>query len=745
MGRAGGREPASGTGSSVGRSGGRVGLLAGGVLAVLVLGPLLVRGYVLTYDMVFVPRLELGRGLLGLDVAVPRAVPADLLVALAGRLVPGDLVQKLVLAGVFVGAAAGAARLVPSPRPAARAAAAVLYAWNPFVYERLLLGHWGLLVSYAALPWVASSALDLRLGARGAVRRLVLTLAVAAAGSPTGGLLATALALCIAVAPSRSGSGGGDHAGSRPSGSEGGDHAGSLPRGSGGGDSPAHPDPGPGAVDSPARLDPGPGAVDDPARLAPGPGAVDDPAHPDPGLATLPHRGTQQRRVGLERVRRTKGTQQRRVGVERARVGPAQVAPAQVGPGRMAGRGPGTRGTRQRWVGVGPARVGLGLVVAGVGLVVNLPWLVPSVLRPGGVPVRAEGVAAFAARPDGPLGTVGSLAGLGGIWNALVVPPGLGSWPWLAGFAVVLAVAAAGLPLLGRRWPPGAAAGLLVAAGAGLLVAAAPALPGLRELAELAVTGVPGGGLLRDSQKFVAPLALAEAVCFGLGVERVLPALPVRWTRLAAAGLVVAPVLLLPALAWGAAGRLSAVDYPPAFAEARAAMAADPVPGAVLVLPWHLYQPYAWNGDRVVLDPAQRWFTRRAVGNDDLELVGLTVPGEDPYGARLGPLVRGAAPLAPALPGAGVRYVLVFRTGDWRSWSGRLDGLVPTLDRPELALYRVPGQPVEVRFPAPPAAPVVAADLLVLALLTWAVAAPSLPFRPRRLVSSARHRQGGPE
>jgi hypothetical protein len=204
-------------------------------------------------------------------------------------------------------------------------------------------------------------------------------------------------------------------------------------------------------------------------------------------------------------------------------------------------------------------------------------------------------------------------------------------------------------------------------------------------------------------------------------------------------------VLLLPALAWGGAGRLAAVDYPPAIAEARAAMAADQVPGAVLVLPWHLYLAVPWNGDRVVLDPAQRWFTRRAVGNDDLELVGLTVPGEDPYGNRLGPLVRGSAPLAPALPAAGVRYVLVYKVGDWPPWSDRLGGLVPTLDRPELALYRVPARPAEVRFPSAPAVPVVAADLLVLVLLGWALAGLSLPFRPRRLVSSARHRRGGPQ
>ena len=574
--------------------------------------------------MVFAPRLELSRGLLGLDTAVARAVPADLLVALASRVVPADLVQKVILAAIFVGAAAGAARLLPSSVLVARAAAAALYAWNPFLYERLVMGHWGLLVSYAALPWAAGAALDLRLARPGSVRRLVLFLAVAAAGSPAGGLIAAAVALCMTASP------------------------------------------------------PWPSA-----------GAVDNPEPSSSGSATPPLRGAKPREAGFK-----------------------------------------------------AARVGL---VAGVAVVVNGPWLVPSLLRPGGVPVRPEGVAAFAARAEGPLGTVGGLVGLGGIWNALAVPPGVGSWAWVAGFAVVLAVAVGGLPLLGRRWPPGAAVGLLAAAGAGLLLAAAPALPGLRGLAELVVTQLPGGGLIRDSQKFVAPLALVEAVGFGLGVERVLPALPARWGRTAAAGLVAAPVLLLPALAWGGAGRLAAVEYPPAFAEARAAMAADPVPGAVLVLPWHLYLPFGWNGDRVVLDPAPRWFPRRVVGNDDLELVGLTVPGEDPYGARLGPLVRGSATLAPALPGAGVRYVLVLKTADGTTWSGRLDGLVPALDRPELALYRVPDRPAEVRFPTPPVAPVVAADLVALALVVWAAAGLSLPLRPRRLVSSARDRQGGPK
>jgi hypothetical protein len=573
------------------------------------MAPLLARGYVLTYDMVFVPRLELTGNLLGLDVAVARAVPGDLLVALASRLVPADLVQKLILLGIVVAAGAGAARLTPTRRPAAKAAAAALYAWNPFVYERLVMGHWGLLAAYATLPFVARAATDLRTGTQGSVRRLVLTLAIAAAASPPGGLIAAAVALCVAAAP--------------------------------------------------------------------------------PWSA--------QRAVALHGARALRFLRSTR--------------------GRVA-------------------------VLLGVALVVNAPWLVPSVLRPGGVPVRAEGAAAFASRPDGPLGTVGSLVGLGGIWNAFAVPPGLGSWPWVGGFVVVLAVAGAGLPVLWRRLPAGAAGGLLLAAGLGLVVAAAYAVPGLRSLVDLVVVHVPGGGLVRDAQKFIAPLALVEAAAFGLGVERLVPALPPRWGRAAAAGLVAAPVLLLPALAWGAAGRLAAVPYPEAFAEARAAMAADPVPGAVLVLPWHLYMGFPWNGDRVVLDPAQRWFTRRAVGNDDLELAGTTVPGEDPYGARLGPLVAGTAPLAPALPAAGVRYVLVFKTAEWATYRPRLSGLDPVLDRPALTLHRVPARPAEVRLPAPPAAPVLLADLLAAGLVLGA-AVPTLHAGVGQLLSSGRDHQGG--
>ncbi len=415
--------------------------------------------------MVFVPRMPLGRDLLGLGTSVARAVPSDLLVALASRFAPADIVQKLILAGIFVlggwGAArlaAGAsipgeatgARLAPAAAAAGCAAAAALFVWNAHVYERLLMGHWALLVSYAALPWVVRAALDYRAG-RARVHRLVAALAVAACGSPPGSVIAAATALAVVA-------------------------------------------------------------------------------------------GRPWRRAGA---------------------------------------------------------------VLAAALVLNLPWLLPSLLRPGGVPVRPAGAAAFASRPDGPFGTLGSLLGLGGIWNSLVTPPGHGLWAWWPGFAVVLVVAVVGWREILRRWDRGAAIGLLAAAAIGLLLASAYAVPALRGALDFTIAHVPGGGMIRDAQKFVAPLALVEAIGFGAGVERVLALLsPGRWRAVAAVALVAAPVLLEPGLAWGAAGRLGTATYPRQWRQARQVMAADPQAGAMLVLPWHLYMGLPWNGDRVVLDPA---------------------------------------------------------------------------------------------------------------------------------------------
>jgi hypothetical protein len=127
--------------------------LAGLALGALALGPGLRRGFLLSYDMVLVPRQPFTPSMAGLAGGPPRAVPSDAVVAVASRVLPADLVQKLLLLSIFTLACSGAAALLSREPWFTRLAAGVFYTWNPFVAERLIIGQWALLLGYAGLPW----------------------------------------------------------------------------------------------------------------------------------------------------------------------------------------------------------------------------------------------------------------------------------------------------------------------------------------------------------------------------------------------------------------------------------------------------------------------------------------------------------------------------------------------------------------------------------------------------------------
>ncbi|WP_164477866.1 hypothetical protein [Nocardioides pantholopis] len=177
----------------------RVPELWAAVLAVLLLGPALAPGYVLSYDMVWVPDLALRPGFLGLGSGLPRAVPSDLVVALADEIVPGMMLQKLVLLGALVGAGIGASRLAPAGL-VPRLVAVTVYVWNPFVVERLVIGHWPVLVGYAVLPWVIEAGTAWRRGGRLPLRLLWL---VPLGGLSAGAGLVTAVVLLAFAAGGR--------------------------------------------------------------------------------------------------------------------------------------------------------------------------------------------------------------------------------------------------------------------------------------------------------------------------------------------------------------------------------------------------------------------------------------------------------------------------------------------------------------------------------------------------------------
>ena len=149
-------------------------------LGLLALGPGLRRGFLLSYDMVVVPREPFSAALPG--PAPPRAVPSDLVIAVASRVLPADVVQKAVLLSIFVLACAGVVALLDREPLLARLAAGVCYAWNPYVAERLIIGQWALLLGYAGLPWVLRAMLAPDLPSWRGAARLGLAMLPAAIG-----------------------------------------------------------------------------------------------------------------------------------------------------------------------------------------------------------------------------------------------------------------------------------------------------------------------------------------------------------------------------------------------------------------------------------------------------------------------------------------------------------------------------------------------------------------------------------
>ena len=536
------------------------------LLALAVTAPLLAPGYLLLRDAVSTPRSYFSDAALGLSESAPRALPQDFLIAaLTPVLDGGVLVKALLIAGIFLagwGAGRLADLLVPDAGVPGQLVAATVAVWNPYVAERLLQGHWSLLVGYGCLPWVAAAVVRVRsLGSGPRWAALVFWIALAGL-TPTGLLLALVVALvCVAV--------------------------------------------------------------------------------PGGGVSRL-------------------------------------------------------------WC--------AGVVVVTAMLAAS-PWLVASALGDGLGSSPSPGVVAFAARAEPGLGTLGSLAGLGGIWNAEAVPSSRTTPLALLATVVLLAVVALGLPTVLRRR---SVLPLLVLAAVGVLLPAAAATgPGLAVLRDM-VEAAPAVGILRDGQKWVALAMPGYAVAGAAAVVTVRGRLR---PGAAAVVAIVALIAVLPDLAFGVWGKVTSVRYPQGWAAV--ATLIDSAPADVAVLPADSMRQFAWAGPAPVLDPLPRWVRANVLATGDLTISGRSVPGEGGHARDVQRMLLAGAPAA-TLAAAGVGWVVV-ESGSAGSIGNAQRTLtqLPTVYRdPEITLYRIGG--MSQAAPHGKRMAVTAAHVVWLAMVTGA-------------------------
>ena len=552
------------------------------VLALLVVGPLLSPGYLLLRDAVSTPRSYLSDSALGL-ISAPRATPQDFAVALASRCIDGGIVVKALLVLALWLAGWGASRLAAHVLPESGAggqfAAITLAIWNPYVGERLLQGHWSLLLGYGCLPWVATSVLTLRSVESywwPCIFRLAFWIALAGL-TPTGLILAATVGLVCVAAPG----------------------------------------------------------------------------------------------AGLSRWRCAAITL-------------------------------------------------VGAVIAA------LPWLTAAALGLSSADhiwARAPAIAAFAARAEPGLGTLGSLASMGGIWNAEAVPDSRATLFAVLSAVALLALVSIGLVALRHHRT---AVPLLVLAAAAVLIPAMLATgPGLSFL-HAVVDAIPGLGVLRDGQKWVA-LAMPGYALAGAGAVLTLR----RWLRPAAAALVCCAtlVLSLPDLAWGVTGKVDSVRYPSDWWTVAAAINREPA--AVAALPADTMRRFAWSGRTPVLDPLARWLRADVLTTGDLTVSGATVLGEGNRARDVQQLLlAGGGPDELRRAGVGWLVVELGTPGDMGSAAETLARLPVAYHGRDLVLYRVGGTTAGAS--AGRRATVITAHLAWLAMLIAGAVGAAVAGRRRR-------------
>jgi hypothetical protein len=307
---------------------------------------------------------------------------------------------------------------------------------------------------------------------------------------------------------------------------------------------------------------------------------------------------------------------------------------------------------------------------------------------PAGSPPTRPASRRSPPRADTPLGTLGSLLTLGGVWNAQVVPPGRDSWLVALGALAVVAAGLAGAwTLRSRPW----AAALAGCAVGGLLVAVLPSLPGGPGLA----AALPGGGLLRDGQKYAAPYALLVAVGLGAAASRV-PA-P------AGVAVLLAPLALVPGPSPAARPDASTPSTLPRRRGCVRALVDDVARRRRLAAVGAPTAGPEWNARRTVLDPVPRLLGVPVVVDDDLVLADRVVRAR----TRRRPRSTTSCPPTPGRDRARAAGHRLGGAGEGRAGqragAGRLAGARLVHDGPAYALYRPDPRAAPDR-PEPPAA-----------------------------------------
>lgn len=340
----------------------------------------------------------------------------------------------------------------------------------------------------------------------------------------------------------------------------------------------------------------------------------------------------------------------------------------------------------------------------GLALLAQVPWVLPLAIGASGALSSPAGLAAFAARAERPGGTLWSLLGWGGMWDAMSMAPSRAGL--LGHLTAVTFVALLVVALLHRRRqratgePARIPDRLWLVGAVGLVIAWVPSIGAFADALGRAMSVIPGLGLWRDSQKWLAPWVVLGVLASALGCAALLGR--VRRSAPAAAGslvlvAVLLPFLLMPDGAIRGWATLTPSTTPRIVGQIAATV--DGSEGLLVTAPLRSYRRFAWTSRRLaVYDPASRWFDVRVVVQDTLHVGSTTIPGEDPLTREL-ERAWSSPQRDAALADLGVRWIVGYR--DDPAFDDLAPGAgAPVVEDETLVLWRIAAGPGSVPAPA---------------------------------------------
>ena len=147
-------------------------------------------------------------------------------------------------------------------------------------------------------------------------------------------------------------------------------------------------------------------------------------------------------------------------------------------------------------------------------------------------------------------------------------------------------------------------------------------------------------------------------------------------------------------MVWGFGGQLYTSHYPQSWLEANEILNQDRDDFKVLFLPWHLYMPFSFAENKVIANPAPRFFDKETIAGDNIEVGNIYTHSKRPISQLVENVVlkktQGIEDLGERLAPFNIKYIILTKEADWQKYDflNEQKDLKIVYDLAELKIYQ---------------------------------------------------------